>query len=191
MKFFIFKILQYYKAYLFKNKTTMGKGTNIGVQARVFNNIKSSIQIGENCSIHCDIICSNNGKINIGDYCSIRYKTTIESEQSVSIGNYVIISNNVIISDNNSHPTSYKKRRLMLESGEYGDLWGWKHSSSSAVVIHDDVWIGRNVHILKGVTIGKGSIIASGTVVAKNIPPFSLAYGNPCLIKKDKYNETN
>ena len=47
------------------------------------------------------------------------------------------------------------------------------------VVIEENVWIGSNSVILPGVTIGKNSVIGAGAVVTKNIPPFSVAVGNP------------
>ncbi|WP_373779133.1 acyltransferase [Glaesserella sp.] len=52
------------------------------------------------------------------------------------------------------------------------------------IVIEDDVWIGRRVIIMGGVTIGKGSTIGAGAVVTKSIPPYSLAAGNPAVVKK-------
>lgn len=48
------------------------------------------------------------------------------------------------------------------------------------VVIEDDVWIGMNVSIYKGVTIGRGSVVAGNAVVVKDIPPYSI------YISKDK-----
>jgi maltose O-acetyltransferase len=53
---------------------------------------------------------------------------------------------------------------------------------ASPIVIGDDVWITTNVTILGGVTIGRGSIIGAGSVVTKDIPPNSLAAGNPCKV---------
>lgn len=187
MKNIVIFLFSKYKYYLFSKYSILGENVKIGFTAKIYNKIKSSVQIGSNCYIQANLICSKNGSILIGNYCSIRHKTLIESENLVSIGNYVIISNNVIISDNNSHPTSYLKRREMLESGEYGELWDWSNSKSQKIIIEDDVWIGRNVFILKGVTIGKGSIVASASVVTKDIPPYSLCYGNPCKIKVGKY----
>lgn len=53
------------------------------------------------------------------------------------------------------------------------------------VVIEDDVWIGANVTILKGVTIGHGSVVAAGAIVTKSFPPYSVIGGVPAkLIKK-------
>ena len=47
------------------------------------------------------------------------------------------------------------------------------------VVIEDDVWVGANVTILKGVTIGRGSVIAAGGVINKSTPPYSISGGVP------------
>lgn len=53
------------------------------------------------------------------------------------------------------------------------------------IVIGDDVWIGRRAIIMGGVTIGQGAIIGAGAVVTKNIPPYTLAAGNPAVVKKN------
>ena len=56
-------------------------------------------------------------------------------------------------------------------------------------VIGNDVWIGQNVTILPGVHIGDGAIIGANSVVAKDIPPYSIAVGNPCQIKKKRFDD--
>ncbi len=53
---------------------------------------------------------------------------------------------------------------------------------SAPISIEDDVWIGANSIILKGVTIGARSIIGAGSVVTKSIPADCIAAGNPCKI---------
>lgn len=52
------------------------------------------------------------------------------------------------------------------------------------VVIEDEVHIGANSVVTAGVTIGKRTQIGAGSVVTKNIPPFSIAVGNPCKVIK-------
>lgn len=43
-------------------------------------------------------------------------------------------------------------------------------------------WLGGGVIVLPGVTIGDGSVIGAGSVVTKDIPPDSVAVGNPCRV---------
>jgi hypothetical protein len=54
--------------------------------------------------------------------------------------------------------------------------------SSGKVVIEDNVFVGTNTTVLKGVRIGKNSIIGAGSVVNRDIPPESVAAGNPCKV---------
>ncbi|MBW0177667.1 MAG: acyltransferase [Sediminibacterium sp.] len=58
------------------------------------------------------------------------------------------------------------------------DRWE-KKGPAAPVVIENDVWIGMNCLILKGVKIGHGSVIAAGSVVTKNVEPESIYGGNP------------
>ena len=83
---------------------------------------------------------------------------------------------NCVISDTDFHSISYLIRRNPVE-----DKYAHK---SLPVVIEDDVWLGMNVTVLKGVTIGSGSVVAAGSVVVKDIPPHSLAAGNPAKVIK-------
>lgn len=55
-------------------------------------------------------------------------------------------------------------------------------------VVGNDVWIGQNVTVLPGVHIGDGAIIGANSVVAKDIPPYSVAVGNPATIKKQRFD---
>lgn len=50
------------------------------------------------------------------------------------------------------------------------------------VTIGDNVWIAASALVLPGVTIGEGSVIGAGSVVTRDVPPYSLAVGNPCRV---------
>ena len=52
----------------------------------------------------------------------------------------------------------------------------------SPIKIGKNVWIGSDVTILPGVTVGDGAVIGAGSVVTKNVPPNSIAVGNPCRV---------
>ena len=60
--------------------------------------------------------------------------------------------------------------------------------NDAPVIIQDDVWVGANVTILKGVTIGRGSVIAAGSVVNKSTPPYSISGGIPAKTIKFRFS---
>lgn len=53
------------------------------------------------------------------------------------------------------------------------------------IVVEDDVWLGRRVIVMAGVRIGRGSVVGAGAVVTKDVPPYSLAAGNPAVVKRN------
>ena len=63
--------------------------------------------------------------------------------------------------------------------------------STAPIVIEDNSWIGANVVVVAGVTIGKHAVIAAGSIVTKDIPPYSVAVGNPARVIKQFNFETN
>ena len=115
------------------------------------------------------------GEIILGNNCGIS-SSVIVAEKSVTIGDNVLIGVNCVISDTDFHSVSAEIRRTPAADKE--------EHSSIPVVIEDDVWLGMNVTVLKGVTIGRGSVVAAGSIVTKDLPPHSLAGGNPCKVIK-------
>lgn len=93
-------------------------------------------------------------------------------KDKVEIGARTQIAWGVTISDHDFHKTY--------------DLDGNQQLETSPIKIGDDVWIGANATILKGVTIGNRAVIASGAVVTKDVPSESLVGGNPAKIIKEK-----
>ena len=69
------------------------------------------------------------------------------------------------------HPVHPDTRRSLYEYGK-------------PVTIGDNVWIGGNAVVLPGVTIGSNSVIGAGSVVTRDVPPWSIAVGNPCKVIK-------
>jgi len=54
------------------------------------------------------------------------------------------------------------------------------------IVIEDDAWIGARTTILKAVRIGRGAVIGACSVVTRDIPPWSIAAGNPCRVLRER-----
>jgi virginiamycin A acetyltransferase len=56
-------------------------------------------------------------------------------------------------------------------------------------VLGNDVWLGQNVTVLPGVHIGDGAVVGSDSVVAKDIPPYTIAAGNPCKVIRSRFDQ--
>lgn len=146
----------------------------------------SNVLIGKHCTIGASFMALFGGKIKVGQNTYIGPSTSIQSKELIDIGDNVIIANNVVLVDNNNHPTSPAERMNMSLCGDYmnDELWSWKYAESKPIIIEDNVWIGRDARILKGVTVGKGSIVALGAVVTHDVPPYSVVAGNPARVVK-------
>jgi acetyltransferase-like isoleucine patch superfamily enzyme len=99
---------------------------------------------------------------------------TICAAEKIIIGNNVAIGANSTIVDTDFHPLNSEYRRLHPQE-----------ASTAPVNIEDDVFIGMNCLILKGVTIGCGTVIGAGSVIAHDIPPHVIAAGNPVKVLKE------
>ncbi|KFE33437.1 DapH/DapD/GlmU-related protein [Thioclava atlantica] len=86
----------------------------------------------------------------------------------IEIGNDVQIGANANIYDTDFHALDHVDRRM------------GRNIPTAPVRIGDDVWIGANVTVLKGVTIGSRAVIAAGSVVTSDIAADTLAGGVPC-----------
>lgn len=56
-------------------------------------------------------------------------------------------------------------------------------------VVGNDVWFGRDCVIMPGVKIGDGAVIAAYSVVVKDVPPYSVAGGNPAKLIKKRFDD--
>ena len=171
----------------FLKKSVLGNNTIFKNCAKCINSgDKSNISIGNHAFIGAEMFALHGGKISIGNNVYIGSFTSLQSKEQISIGDNVIIANNVVIVDNNNHPTSPAERLKMSQCEDYinDELWSWKYAESKPIVIEENVWIGRDSRILKGVTIGRGSIVALGSIVTHSVPPYSVVAGNPAKVVK-------
>lgn len=174
----------------YRNQATFGKNVFLGRRFKVQSSNKNNVIIGDNTFILGRILSENNGKVIIGNNTSIRDNVSIRCSNKITIGDNVIFSFNIVVTDNNNHPINPEDRLKMIQSGWSTDPWNLKYSESSPVKIGNNVWVGQNSFIMKGVNIGDNSIVAAATVVTKNVPENSIVAGNPGKIVKSDIQNT-
>mgnify|MGYP004672006045 CR=1 FL=1 len=128
---------------------------------------KGSIFIKKMLNIEANsLVYAFGGKIHIGS-AFINRNCVIVSRKEIDIGDRVTIGPNVCIYDHDHN----------LKADSLKESFVSEH-----ICIEDDVWIGAQAVILKGVHIGKGAVIAAGAVVVNDIPPDAIARGVPAKI---------
>ncbi|MHB0755070.1 acyltransferase [Polaribacter sp. M15] len=154
-----------------------GKGAIVRPRTRMDVVPWNKFELGEDSTIE-DFSAINNGVGNviIGDRTKIGLSNTIIGP--VIIGNDIRLAQNITLSGLNHN---------------YEDISVPIHVqgvSTSPIVIEDNSWIGANVVVVAGVTIGKHCIVAAGSIVTKDIPPYSVAVGNPARVLKQYNHQT-
>lgn len=180
-------IKQKERNHLLNSSAIIGENTRVFPEAGIYNNLsnKTKIVIGNDCDIRGELLTfGHGGEIIIGNYSFVGERSKIWSAKKIIIGNRVLISHNVNIHDNNSHPLDSKLRHIDFQYIKSIGLQKENFLNEKEIIIEDDVWIGFNSTILKGVRIGKGAIIGSNTVITKDVPEYSICVGNPSKIIK-------
>lgn len=116
------------------------------------------------------IKCTEQAHCEIGNRVFFNHNCSITCSEKIVIGNNCNIANNVVIVDHDH------------KLGKQGVIDGLE---SAAVYIGENVWIGANAVILKGVSIGNGAVIAAGAVVNHDIPAYEVWGGVPAKKIKD------
>lgn len=137
------------------------------------------------CYAGCSFSIGENATCTVGDF-TLMNGALIMAEERVEIGSHVLISWNVGIADGDFHPLEPAQRiqDTLALAPYYKDRPPRPELRTAPVIIKDNVWIGMNAVILKGVTIGENSVIAAGAVVTKSVPANVVVAGNPGVIVK-------
>lgn len=142
----------------FKTLFVMNENSRLIVNGRFEIYANSSLYVNENATLTL-----GSGYFNTGLNMSVF--------ESVTIGEKVYISENVTIRDSDDHRlTSWEESEVQTKG------------MTAPITIEDNVWIGMNATILKGVTIGTGSVVAAGAIVTKDVPPHCLVAGVPAKV---------
>jgi acetyltransferase-like isoleucine patch superfamily enzyme len=116
----------------------------------------------------CTLCVLKNATLEIGPHSGFS-GVSIYCAKKITIGSHVNCGVNVSIWDTDFHPLDFMARRDHDIS----------RIQSEEISIGNDVFIGAQCIVLKGVHIGDRSIIGAGSVVTKDIPADELWAGNP------------
>lgn len=154
----------------FKHESSyVDEGVEIGEGTKIwhFCHVMSGAKIGEKCSLGQNV--NVGGKAVIGNGVKIQNNVSIydsvEIEDDVFCGPSMVFTNVI-------NPRAFVERKT-----EY-----------KKTVLKKGCSIGANATVVCGVTIGEYALVGAGSVVTKDVPPYSLVYGNPARVhgKVDK-----
>lgn len=122
------------------------------------------------------------GRVKLGDYALV-HGARIICDSEIFIGDYALISWNVVLMDTYRVPANRSERRKELELVPTRELrLACANVPANPIRIERNVWIGFDACVLPGVTIGEGSVVGAKSVVTENVPPFTIAAGNPARV---------
>ena len=161
------------------HKATISKGVVINGRLRLYG--KGKLFLSDGVKINSryrnnpiggqtfsSIYIKENAIVSIGQETGMS-NVSIYSAKGVTIGAHTKIGGSVKIYDTDFHSLCYEDR-MDRETD---------HPKMAEVKIGNNVFIGANTIVLKGVMIGDRSIIGAGSVVTKNIPEDEIWGGNP------------
>ena len=173
--------------FIFKLKSRIygcyyGKNLKVSGIIIIKCNRKNKIKLGSNVTLNSNYAsnlvgatngiifnCARSGFISIGDNSGLSF-TVISSRSGVTVGSFTKIGGNVRIYDHDFHSLDQNIRRSEEDS---------KSADTKPIFIGNDVFIGANTIVLKGVSIGDGAVVGAGSIVTKSIPAGERWAGNP------------
>jgi acetyltransferase-like isoleucine patch superfamily enzyme len=159
--------------------------------AQIFRHLKSkaarAVVLGEHVSCYagCSFAIGVNGSCSVGNF-TLMNGALVMAEERIEIGSHCLISWNVGIADSDFHPLAPAQR--IIDAHALAPFFKNRPPRpklrTAPVIISDNVWVGMNAIILKGVSIGENSVVAAGAVVTKSVPANVVVAGNPAVITK-------
>ncbi|NCW89911.1 MAG: acyltransferase [Rhodocyclales bacterium] len=129
-----------------------------------------SVNLGQCITFYPGVSIRGNGHLSIGDHSSINSGVIFGLTCDLTLGSHVLVGDHV--SFRTADHEFCNPEVPVVEQGE----------RRGPIVIGDDVWIGADATVLRGVTIGHGAIVGANSVVTRDVAPFSIVGGVPARV---------
>jgi acetyltransferase-like isoleucine patch superfamily enzyme len=123
------------------------------------------VHVGRRTAIRC-----HEGFLRVGDSVVFGSDDTVNCYLDVEIGDDCILADRVYIGD-----FDHRFANPSVPIRKQG-------IATAPVRVEDDCWIGEKASIVRGVTVGRGAVIGASSVVTHDLPPYSVAAGNPARV---------
>jgi acetyltransferase-like isoleucine patch superfamily enzyme len=129
-------------------------------------------EFGDRCAFERGVHITARGGVRLGKHCNINDGVLLDGGGGLEIGSFVNISPEALLLTTEHDPDS--------PTFEGRDR---------AVKVGDRAWISTRAVILPGAVIGEGAVVGAGAVARGEIPPWSIAVGNPARVVKSRSPE--
>jgi acetyltransferase-like isoleucine patch superfamily enzyme len=146
----------------------IGKGTILGRLRTVWPH---QVSVGSKCIFEDDVVLTFDGlwqpgfAIQFGDGCFIGRRAEFNIRKGIIVGHRCAIASGCKFVDH--------------DHGITGERIDEQPGPEKEIIIGNDVWLGANVIVLKGITIGNSAVVGAGSVVTKSIPEREVWAGVP------------
>lgn len=129
----------------------------------------ATLEINDDFDIHtgCHVVVDPDAKLSLGKG-GMNHNVRVAAFKSITIGHNVYISENATLWDSDNHPIGASSKNF-----------------TAPITIGDNVLIGMNATILKGVTIGDGAVVAANSLVIRSVPSKALVGGVPARVLRE------
>lgn len=135
--------------------------------------IGNNVYIGRNTILSC-----KEGSIYLDDFCNLSANCSLLSETEIRLGKYCFLAGYCYLVAGGNHSFERPDVPIMFQPSV----------SKGGIRIEEDVWLGAGAIVLDGVSIGKGSVVGAGSVVTNSLPEYTISYGIPARVMRNRKN---